>query len=700
MTLAGKINNVCHLEQHKSSFAPKEISHMSDAKTAPSVTNAQLDWSEDGAPHSLQFDDVYFSCHSGIDETRYVFLEQNHLPKRLEVLAAKEAATFHIGETGFGTGLNFLCAWQMRDQIAPNCRLQFTTVEKYPLSTEHLAKALNSWPELAAYSSRLIELYPCLTAGWHRISFIAERVDLNLFIGDVIDGFSSQKGPIDAWFLDGFAPAKNPDMWSAELFDQLLRLGKVGTTVSTFTAAGAVREGLRTAGFEITRVKGHGRKRHMLTGCLTAESTKQKFSLEKNTTPWFTQPQVDTQVRQAIVIGAGLSGTSTAFSLAQRGWQVSVFDRHEQPAQEASGNTQAILYTKLSAEADTKSDFYSSAYLYAAQQIQQLLTNDDITEWDNCGVLQLAHTNKELARQQQFLSNSPQPESLVHAVDADQASELAAIKLTRGGLFFPLAGWVNPAALCRRYLDHSAITFNAGLEIDQLSYHHGQWHLRNSQGEVIAQAPIVVIANAHDALKFDVSAFLPIKRIRGQVTHIPVTETASLSTVICGNAYVAPPINRQFNIGATFNLDTDTTELRNEDHQRNIEQVSEMAPALALQQQWQQLEPDQLQGRVGFRCTSPDYLPLVGPVPDHNAFVNQYARLRKDATTSFTLTGSYQPGLYLNVGHGSKGLVSCPISSELLASLICNEALPVETKLVNALNPSRFVIRDLIRNKI
>jgi len=660
------------------------------------VTTAQLDWSEDGAPHSQQFDDVYFSRHSGIDETRYVFLEQNHLPERLEALATKKTATFHVGETGFGTGLNFLCAWQLRDQIAPNCRLQFTTVEKYPLSAENLARALASWPELAQFSARLLELYPPLTAGWHRISFLEERIDLNLFIGDVLDGFSSQRGPIDAWFLDGFAPAKNPAMWSPELFQQLVRLGQTGTTVSTFTAASAVREGLREAGFEITRVKGYGRKRHMLTGRIGSEEIKHA---EKTTTPWFTLPKNTTTEKRAIVIGAGLAGSSTAFSLARRGWQVSVFDRHEQPAQEASGNKQGILYTKLSAEASLKSDFYTRAYLYSSQQLKQLLSTGS-DQWDACGVLQLAHTEKEATRQQQFLANCPQPEELIHAVNSEQASQLAGIELQRGGLYFPAAGWAVPGALCRRYLEHDNISFKPGVEIERLSYQGGQWHLYDAQNQLLATAPTLVIANAHNALKFDASAFLPLKRIRGQVSHIPANEIASLKTVICGNAYVSPALNKHFHIGATFNLDTNTPELRGEDHQHNLEQISELVPELAEQQQWSELNVKKLEGRVGFRCTSPDYLPLVGPVPDREQFLNQYTRLRKDATLRIDTPGNYLPGLYLNTGHGSKGLVSCPIAGEIIASQICNETLPIERALIDALNPCRFLIRDLIRNKI
>lgn len=669
---------------------------MTSKPSSTLVTTAQLDWNDDGTPLSQQFDDVYFSRHSGIDETRYVFLEQNKLTERFAALNSAETSHFHIGETGFGTGLNFLCAWQLRDKIAPQCHLQFTSVEKYPLSLEHLEKALDNWPELAPYSQQLLALYPVLVPGWHRISFIEARVDLNLFIGDVIEGFNTQKGPVDAWFLDGFAPAKNPEMWSAALFNELIRLGKPGTTVSTFTAASLVREGLKSAGFEVSRVKGYGRKRHMLTGVINADITQAELSR----TPWFTLPKHVPESRHAIVIGGGLAGTSTAFSLARRGWQVSLFERHPQAAQEGSGNNQGILYTKLSAEASIKSDFYTRAFLYATRLLPQLLTDEYAEDWDACGVLQLAHTDKENTRQRQFLQNCPQPETLIRAVTPQQASELAGINLSQGGLFFPAAGWVKPGALCRRFLEHELVSFKPDTDIEGLNYLNGNWQLTNTQGNVIAQAPTVVIANAYDALRFDVSAFLPLKRIRGQVSHIPLSEASSLRTVICGNAYVAPPLQGQFHIGATFNLDTDTHALRAEDHQRNIEQISELAPSLAEEQGWRSLNTEQIAGRVGFRCTSPDYLPLVGPVPDRSVFLEQYSRLRKDATTRFETPGSYLPGLYLNTGHGSKGLVSCPLSSEQLASQICDEALPVEQNITDALNPARFLIRDLIRNKI
>ena len=212
------------------------------------VECARIDWRDQATPVSEQFDDVYFSTDSGIDETRYVFLEQNDLPRRLRELAKQDAARLVIGETGFGTGLNFLAAWQLRDQLAPDCLLHFVSVEKYPLSSDDFAKALAHWPELAGYASQLIRHYPALTPGWHRISLCAAQVEISLFLGDVLDAFESTTASIDAWFLDGFAPAKNPDMWSQPLAESFTRLSHPGTTLSTFTAAAQVREHFTSTG--------------------------------------------------------------------------------------------------------------------------------------------------------------------------------------------------------------------------------------------------------------------------------------------------------------------------------------------------------------------------------------------------------------------------------------------------------------------
>ncbi len=225
------------------------------------VDTAQLEWTEQGLPMATQFNDLYFSNESGIDETRYVFLQHNNLAERFST-----ASQVTVGETGFGTGLNFLCAWQLRDQIQKNCTLRFISVEKYPLKLTDLTRALALWPELKVYAQQLLKHYPEHLVGWQKIEIPQARVELLIYFGDALQGFQKSDTKVDAWFLDGFAPAKNPQMWTPQLFGQIAKLSQPGTRFATFTAASMVRQGLSDAGFNVQKVKGFGRKRHMLTG--------------------------------------------------------------------------------------------------------------------------------------------------------------------------------------------------------------------------------------------------------------------------------------------------------------------------------------------------------------------------------------------------------------------------------------------------
>ncbi len=678
-------------------------------KTLPrtGISPAQISWQGDGTPLSSQFDDVYFSRHSGLQETRHVFLESNRLDERLAALQNSASNSLCVGETGFGTGLNFLCTWQLRNQVSPSCHLHFFSAEKYPLTREDMVTALAVWPELAPLSARLIEHYPVLTPGWHRISFNHDRVDLSLFVGDVHDAVANLDTPVDAWFLDGFSPAKNPDMWTDKLFRYMARASHKGTTLGTFTAAGSVREGLRKAGFEVERIKGFARKRHMTRGRFTGQHPGEidqadLDSLPENPTPWFARPTYSFKNKRAIIIGGGLAGTSAAHSLARRGWAVSLYEQHPRLASEASGNSQGVLYNKVSAEPSLKSDFYTAGYLYSLQQLRELFPVQATgpTNWQPCGVLQLGYSDQEQLRQRDLLSNNPQPEELVYPVLAEQASRLAGIDLPTGGLFFPGGGWANPRALCEKYVDLPNINVQTGVQVARLDFDQGKWRLLDSEDGVIDNAEVVILANANDARKFNQTGFLPVKPIRGQTTRVPYSGNNNLTTVICGNAYITPGLDGHYQMGATFNLNSRETGCTEADHATNLKRISEMTPSLASSLGLKTLDIRRLSGRVGFRASSPDYLPLVGPVPDIQAFVRDYASLRKDAHLPQHKKGVYLPGLYVTTGHGSKGLTTCPLAGEILAACLCNEVYPVAKRLADAVNPARFVIRDLKRNRI
>ncbi|WP_257292999.1 tRNA (5-methylaminomethyl-2-thiouridine)(34)-methyltransferase MnmD, partial [Endozoicomonas sp. ONNA1] len=274
-----------------------------------SVTHADLEWKENGQPASTAFDDIYFSSDSGIRETRHVFIEGNDLPKRFAALNQNQC--FSLGETGFGTGLNFLCTWACFEEEAPeSSRLHYLSTEKYPLSREDLRKALSMWPELAKYTAPLVECYMPAVEGYQHFSFANGKVKLTICMGDVLNTLPKLEGRVDAWFLDGFSPAKNPQMWQPELFKAIAAKSHSDTTYATFTAARIVRDGLSQAGFSVEKSDGFGHKRDMIKGRLTQTAKK------LNTKPlWFLphrQPDNDSMAQSAIVVGGGLAGCSTA----------------------------------------------------------------------------------------------------------------------------------------------------------------------------------------------------------------------------------------------------------------------------------------------------------------------------------------------------------------------------------------------------
>ena len=652
------------------------------------MPNAQLDWDDQGRPHSRVFDDVYFSDTAGLEETRYVFIEQNALKERFADLRANGQMV--IGETGFGTGLNFLCAWQLFEQTAqPDARLHFISVEKYPLTRGDLHRALALWPQLSDVSEQLLAAYFAIHPGFQTLTLGNGRVTLTLLIGDVLEQLSQLDAQVDAWFLDGFAPAKNPDMWTPELFAQLARLAAPDATISTFTSTGWVRRALNEAGFKMRRTPGIGHKWEILRG--TFLGVPEQALATSAVKPWYARPPQPTTERKALVIGGGLSGCASANSLARRGWQVVLLERHERLAKEASGNPQGVLYLKLSAHGTTLSQMIVSGFGYTRRLLEHLQRGRD---WDDCGVLQLGFNAKEAQRQAQ-LAGAFAP-ALVHMLDQPQAQALAGIELAQGGLFYPEGGWVHPPALCQYQAMHPNVQVLTHHDVVQLNNVDNQWQACDGE-RVLASAPVVILAGAAEVKRFPASSGLPLKRIRGQITQLVQTEhSAALNTVVCAEGYVAPGRMGEHTLGASFDFDNDDLTTTPAGHQGNLDLMDEISPQLSSLF-GEQLEPAQLQGWAAFRCTSPDYLPIVGPLSDPEAFASTYAVLRKDARQVPDTPCPWLHGLYVNSGHGSRGLITAPLSGEMLAAWINNEPLPVPRTIAEACHPNRFALRALIK---
>ncbi len=663
------------------------------------MPGAELEWAASGTPRSRQFDDVYYSRDDGLEESRFVFLAGNRLPERW--LNRRQA--FVIAETGFGTGLNFLLAWEAWSQLPAGAPpLHFISVEQFPLERADLARALATWPQLAAFADALCTQYPERLPGTHRLVFADGAVILDLWWAEASEALSdlAARGEplVDAWFLDGFAPARNLAMWSPDLLQLLAPLSREGATFATFTAAGAVRRTLENAGFAVTRAPGFGRKRERLLGELEQRPAPSPVT----GTPWDLPARTPARPRSALVLGAGLAGCAAAHALARRGIAVTLLEQ-DTLAGGASGNAQGVLYTRLSPRHSALVDFALLSFSHASRHYAQLFREQRLREGIDgalCGSFHQQADNDELDLMASRLREIP---GLARVLDAETADAYLGVHQGQRGYWYPASGWLRPAAACRAWVEHPRVSLQELCGSLTLQREGEAWIARNDSGEVLAGADCAIIATGHAAATSADLDWLPLRPIRGQTTRVPASATGdTLRAVFCHRGYIAPAVNGEHCIGATFGgatigLEDDNLEVDPDDQAYNLQRLAEAVPdwepALAA------LAPESLGGRVGFRCASPDYLPLVGRVPDRAAFLEDYAGLRRNARRDIKVRGRYQGGLYLSTAHGSRGLTSTPLAAEILASEICHEPPPVQRDLCRALAPARFLIRDLGRKR-
>lgn len=665
----------------------------------------------DGVLRSVHFDDIYHSPADGLGETRHVFIAGNRLPERWRSLRAGEG--FVIGETGFGSGLNLLVAGSLWLASAPETAvLHYVSAEKYPLAHGDFEQALAQWPAFAGLATELARSYPPPIPGCHRLVLAGGRIQLTLLLGDAVAMLNQLRAAdhpsvghhaepkIDAWFLDGFAPARNPDMWRPELFAQLAALSRAGTSFATFTAAGAVRRGLLDAGFAVAKAPGHGSKRDMLRGEFLAlpapaETTAPPPQRRRSVgAPWYLGAQAyGVGRRTAAIIGAGIAGCTSARVLAERGWQVTLYDRAA-IASGASGNPQGVLYPRLTADTSVFGAINLAALLFAQNYYREY--------WQDglgsaCGVLLLPETAPHTEQLRRIAARHPA--AIARLVAAPELAASAGLALAADcGLLLPGLGWLDPAAVCRRLAAHPRIALGCADIVALARHDTGGWQLEDTRGVTTGPHDIVVLANATELARFEQTRHLPLKTIRGQISVCPATPaSAKLRTVVCGTGYLGPAVNGLHTFGATYELSATHLEVNSDGHCENLARLaatdSRLAAALGA--------PDlaQFSGRAGLRCVTPDYLPLVGPAPIEHLMLETFAPLRRDARADIPHPGSYWPGLFIHGGHGSRGLSHAPLCATLLADLIEGRPRPLARELVIALNPARFLIRALKRSQ-
>ena len=619
------------------------------------IQNAALDWIEqDGVdiPVSTQFGDVYFSRANGLAETRHVFINGNDLPQRLSQL--KPFQYFCVGETGFGSGLNVLALWQLWNQVKPDnhSRLHLVTVEKFPLSRKDLQRALQAWPELAELSAQLIAQYPPAIAGCHRLIFANDRFSFDLWLGDAADCLPKmQTGhAVDAWFLDGFAPKCNPELWQDNILSHIIRLSAPGTTFASFSVAGIVKSGLRVHGIKVSRPKGFGHKREMLKAIWPIPAQTE------TATPVSEPAPTSTSAPTVAVIGAGIAGLSVAHVLANRGIQVTLVDSAA-PLAGASGNPRALLTPKL-----VNADKIADSLLSSGAMLSYRYWRQYPAIMQPCPVLAMQDDASKIPA-----GLAHYPADFLQQLDAQQASALANTALHQQASLLQQTGLIHTQALAQQVLTSPHIQFKQACIQQLVQLENHSWQLLDEQQQQIVSADHVVICAALASTQLH--AGIPaLKPIRGQVSWCDMPQAALQCTMSYGG-YAAPLQDEgdvrkpQLLFGASFIRANDSTDVTLADHQHNYQLMLDNAPQLARQL------PDihSWQGRASTRAQSNDYLPLAGAV-DKNS-----------------------PHLWTLCGLGSKGYSYALLCAELLAAHMLCEMYPLSATVVASLNPARFI---------
>lgn len=384
---------------------------------------------------------------------------------------------------------------------------------------------------------------------------------------------------------------------------------------------------------------------------------------------------------KAIIIGGGIAGCSTAYALAKRGITVTLIERHPALAQEGSGNPVAMLYPKFSIKPDTVSTLALHGFQFTLDMLNQLPSDQAL--FNACGLIQLAFDAREQARQQ-ALSQQDSFAFLQH-LDANAASATAGIELKTGGIYLPQSGWLRPAALCKALTSSSLVTTHISTNALEIKKNANQWQVVDDKNTAF-EADVVVMCNANDIKQFKSCASVQITPVRGQVNFFVQNNfSQKIQTIICSDHYLSPVVDGLHSIGTTYAPNDTNPHLSDTDTRENLNALRVISPDI-----YSHLDKSTLSGRVAWRSHTLDYLPLAGQLLDEKAI-----RAKPPRHNANPADLPWLQGLYVNAGHGSKGMITAPICGELIASLITHSNHPVERTLASKLYPSRFLLREL-----
>ncbi len=622
-----------------------------------------ISWGEDGTPVADGFGDVYYSRLGGLEEGRAVYLAPCGLPERWA-----NCDRFTIGELGFGTGLNFLTAVEawLASRRRPDGWLHFLSVEKYPMSKKDAARALAGWPELAPLADRLLANWPARMFGTQRFVFDDWRVSLTLTVEDAGAALEGWQAGVDAWFLDGFAPARNAAMWTPHIFSHMARLSAPGARVGTYTAAGAVRHGLADAGFAVSKETGFSRKRHRLEAVFPDGNTASEPD------PFLRRPTRLASISHVRVIGAGIAGASAAHAFARRGFQVEVIDQAGDPANGASGNDMALVMPRLDASDGPVARLARIAYLHA------------LASWGRFSdaafpvpVHHLPGGDKDRARYADLLDNPPLDETFLRAGED-------------GGLVYPGALILHPRHLVAALLHHTKITVTT--------------HTAADLARLLEEAPttghLTVIASGATLGEQADAQWLGLIARKGQVENGRLERASNVDerrAIASGTYALADGGKLLFGAGFAPMGNGETVASVAADpamREASLAAIQALSPDLHAR-----LDASSLTSRASVRATTRDRMPIAGVWTDPASYVAETGDALRTGAALQTAP-DHRSDLYLLAGLGARGFTFAPLMAEHIAAMALGEPSLLSRNEAEHVSPQRFLVRDLKRRLI
>ena len=624
--------------------------------------------------HGQPFPSAHRHCADPHDaelaRTRHVFVGGNDLPRRWQ-----GRARFVVLDTGFGRGNSFLATWQAWRDDPQRCeQLVCISIEPRPLTRDdfmavHRESAL---PELA---DALQRAWPPLTHNLHRLSFDHGRVLLLLALGDAQVWLPELVAEVDAFYLHGLATVADPRACNERVCKAIGRLAAPGATLAAPSATHAMREHLTTAGFVPRCGQGPG-DAHDITLARFAPSFMPRRAPSRRRTGALVEPH-------ALIVGGGLAGCAAAWALAEQGWRSTLLERHAQIATEASGNPVGLFHGIVNAQDGVHARFNRAAALAARDAVQIAL--DRGVPGDAQGLLRL-ETRLDLPQMRAIVQRLGLPPDYVQPLAAADASERVGIALGHACWFYAGGGWVQPAGLARSFLERAGAhaELRRNLDVRALQRTPDGWRVLDAGGDVIAEAPTVVLANAGDALRLLGVPAWPIDIVRGQISLARASCLALPRLPIAGSGYLLSSIDGGAVFGATAQAGDRDPSVRAEDHRLNLAQLARLIGRPV------DLSPGELEGRTAWRCSARDRLPVIGAVPDTAA-----AGPRVDQPRFVPRL----PGLFVFAALGSRGITWSALGAQVLASSVTGAPVPLEASLLDAIDPARFVSRQARRER-